>query len=150
MDSKRFNVDKSSKMDDILSYVTTGNAIPFLYEIKHALEHLLQSGAESVIDLGAIPFAPGDERILDEVLGEGEVNATLTIMGQSHVRETSIPGVWRVDHLDVNGAFQSRFIEITFLPNILKTQPEDAQRGLTNLAEHLSALETIGKPKGDT
>lgn len=150
MDCKQSNAKGSSARDDVLSFVTTGNALPFLHEIKHALDHLLSSGAESVIDLGAIPFAPGDERILDEILGEGEVDATLTILGQSRVRETAIPGVWRVDHLDENGAFQSRFIEITFLPNILKTQPEDAQRGLKTLTDHLDALETVGKPRGDS
>lgn len=155
MDCKHSSAKDSPKKDDVFSFVTTGNAIPFLHEIKHALEHLLKTGTESVIDLGAIPFAPGDERILEEILGEGEVDATLTIMGQSHVRETAIPGVWRVDHLDTNGAFQSRFIEITFLPNILKTQPEDAERGLATLTEHLGAIETIGKPpsgkpQGDT
>jgi len=38
-----------------------------------------------------------------------------------------------VDHFDENGEYQSRFIEITFLPDILKTQPEDAERGLEDL-----------------
>ncbi|MCR4378365.1 MAG: hydrogenase expression/formation protein [Rhodospirillales bacterium] len=124
-----------------MSFVATGNASPVLHEVKHALIQLLKTGAESVIDLGAIPFAPGDDRVLNEILGIGEVHATLTVMGESHVRETAIPGVWCVDHLDENGEYQSRFIEVTYMPNILKTQREDAERGLETLAERLGALD---------
>lgn len=141
MVSNTTNCSNSAKMDDVLSFVATGNATPLLHEIKHALSALLDSGRESIIDLGAIPFAPGDVRILDDVLEVGEVTATLTVMGESHVRETKIPGVWRVDHLDENGEFQSRFIEITFIPDILKTQREDAERGLEDLSERLGALD---------
>ncbi|PHS78447.1 MAG: hydrogenase expression protein HupH [Rhodospirillaceae bacterium] len=140
MDNRHSYCATTSKPDDVLSFVATGNAAPLLHEIKHALSKLLDSGVEHIIDLGAIPFGPGDERILDDVLGDGEVSATLTIMGESHVRETKIPGVWRVDHLDEKGQFQSRFIEITFMPDILKTQREDAVQGLETLAGRLDTL----------
>ena len=135
-------VDSDNAIDDVLSFVATGNASPVLHEIKHALAQLLDSGTPSIIDLGAIPFAPGDDRILEDVLGTGEVHAVLSLMGESHVRETAIAGVWRVDHLDEKGEFQSRFIEITFMPDILKTQREDAARGLETLSERLTTLAT--------
>jgi len=135
-----FGMNGSSGKDEILSFVSTGNAVPVLHEIKHALAELLESGQEATIDLGAIPFAPGDERILDNVLGRGEVDATLNLSGTSHVRETAIPGVWRIDHLDEKGELQSRFIEITFMPKIMNTQREDAERGLETLSERLGAL----------
>jgi len=128
-------------MDEVMSFVATGNASPLLHEIRHALAQLIEDGSENIIDLGAIPFAPGDDRILDDILGTGEVHAVLSLQGESHVRETAIPGVWRVDHLDENGEQQSRFIEITFMPDILKTQREDAERGLETLAERLGALD---------
>ncbi|MBT6095819.1 MAG: hydrogenase expression/formation protein [Rhodospirillaceae bacterium] len=131
----------SPEMKEILSFVATGNALPLLHEIKHALVALLESGEETTIDLGAIPFAPGDERILNDALGVGEVQATLSVMGESHVRETAIPGVWRIDHLDDSGEMQSRFIEITFMPNILKTQREDAERGIETLNEKLKSFD---------
>ncbi len=124
-------------MADILSFVATGNVDPVLHEIRHALAELLTCGKETTIDLGAIPFAPGDENRLVEVLGEGEVSAVLQIMGESHVRETSIPGVWRIDHFDKEGDIQSRFVEITFMPDILKTQHDDAERGLADLTARL-------------
>lgn len=120
-----------------MSFVATGNAEPVLHEIRHALIALLDDGTTATIDLGAIPFAPGDERVLNEVLGEGEVDATLRVLGESHVRETAIAGVWRVDHLNESGEIQSRFIEITFMPEILKTQNEDAVIGLETLTVRL-------------
>lgn len=134
----------SPEMADVLSFVTTGNAAPVLHEIKYALAALLDGGPATTIDLGAIPFAPGDERVLDDVLGTGEVHAVLSVMGESHVRETSIPGVWRIDHLDANGDTQSRFVEVTYMPDILKTQHEDAQQGLERLEERLARLDGTG------
>jgi len=126
-------------LEEILSFVTTGNAVPVLHEVRHALVGLLERGEETAIDLGALPFAPGDERHLSEVLGEGEVHAVLSALGESQVYETGIPGVWRVDHLDQNGDYPARLIEITFIPAILKTQHEDAQAGLDRLVAVLEA-----------
>jgi len=117
-----------SAMEDVMSFVATGNASPLLHEIKHALAQLIEDGSENIIDLGAIPFAPGDDRILEDILGTGEVHAVLSLQGESHVRETSIPGVWRVDHLDEKAEQPSRSITLTFLPDILTTQREYAQR----------------------
>lgn len=137
-------------MADILSFVGTGNADPVLREIRHALLQLLEHGTENTIDLGAIPFAGGDERILNEVLGDGEVRATLSTMGESLVQETAIPGVWRVDHFDEKGETQSRFIEVTFMPEILKTQRQDAELGLQVLSERLAARDQNNTNKGDS
>jgi len=131
------NGDGLSGVAEVLSFVSTGNAMPVLHEVRHALHSLLEESTPSIIDLGAIPFSPGDERLLDEVLGKGEVHATLITMGTSHVQETAIPGVWRVDHFNESGETQSRFIEVTFMPEILKTQPEDALEGLALLSKLL-------------
>ncbi len=122
---------------EVLPCVSTGNAGPVLHEVKHALGALLHSGCEHTIDLGAIPFSSEDERILEDALGIGEVYATLSVGGESHVRETAIPGVWRVDHLDESGELQSRFVEVTFMPEILKSQHDDAERGLAALSAYL-------------
>ncbi|MDQ2089726.1 hydrogenase expression/formation C-terminal domain-containing protein [Marimonas arenosa] len=128
-----------SAVDELRSHLGTGNARPVLREIETALGALLESGRETTIDLGAIPFGPGDERMLDEVLGPGEVHATIYAMGESHVAETGVPGVWRVDHFDQRGETLSRFIEVTFCPDILKTQTADAEAGLARLTARLAA-----------
>lgn len=122
----------------VVTNLPTGNAPPILSEILEALGKLVRTGTPTVIDLGAIPFSGGDEKVLHDVLGEGEVTAVLQAMGESHVQETGIAGVWRVDNYDLHGETQSRFIEITYVPDILRTQPEDAVRGRDLLAERLA------------
>jgi len=127
-----------SALDELRSHLGTGNARPVLREIEAALAALLATGTETTIDLGAIPFGPGDERLLDDVLGNGEVRATIDALGQSHVAETGIPGVWRIDHFDQRGETLSRFVEVTFMPDILKTQRADAEDGLARLGARLN------------
>lgn len=132
------NAGGRTAVEELKSRISTGNARPVLIEIKAALEKLLADGTPTTIDLGAIPFAAGDERMLDEVLGKGELVAELDVMGRSHIEETGIPAVWRIDHFDENGETLSRFVEITYLPEILKTQREDAESGLSRLVARLA------------
>jgi hydrogenase-1 operon protein HyaF len=119
--------------------VPTGNAGPVLQEIATALARLLETGQTTMIDLGALPFSAGDEKALEAALGSGEVRATIEALGTSHVSETGTPGVWRIDHFDHQGETLSRFVEITFVPDILKTQAPDAEQGLSRLQAELAA-----------
>ncbi|MBZ0129617.1 MAG: hydrogenase expression/formation protein [Rhodobacteraceae bacterium] len=136
--------------NELFSFISTGNALPVLHEVAQKLADLIETGQTAIIDLGAFPFAAGDERILDEVLGTGEVQATLNAMGQSHIQETGIPGVWRVDHFDQTGETQSRFLEITTMPEILKTQAQDAALGLETLLARLAERRgPTRNPEGD-
>lgn len=125
-------------LQDLRAHVPTGNAGPLLSEIAAALGRLVETGQSTTIDLGALPFSAGDERALDAALGPGEVHATIDALGQSHVTETGTPGVWRVDHFDTNGETLSRFVEITFVPDILMTQPADAAAALGRLQAALA------------
>lgn len=133
-----------SAIEQLRSHMSSGNARPVLTEILAALERLVADGEETIIDLGAIPFLPGDERLMDMILGDGEVSATIEAMGRSHVAETGIPGVWRIDHFDTKGETVSRFVEVCFVPSILKTQREDAEIGIETLT---ARLEEHGQPK---
>lgn len=117
---------------------STGNALPLLHEIRHALERLLEDGASTVIDLGAMPLAPQDERQLLDQLGTGEVEARLKVLGSSVVRETGVGGVWLVEHANAAGEPIGRFIEVGFVPAILRSQPEDVRDGLDHIAHRLS------------
>ena len=131
-------VGADSALAELRSHLGTGNARPVLHEILAALEALLATGTATTIDLGAIPFGPGDERLLDEMLGAGEVVAELDAIGRSLVAETGVAGVWRVDHFDPAGETLSRFVEVTFVPEILKTQRADAEAGLARLKAQLA------------
>ncbi len=122
--------------------VPTGNVLPLLHEIRHAVQHWLASGEGHAIDLRSIPMAPGEEDRLLEQLGEGEVRARLSVMGLSEVIETGYPGVWLVTHFNAEEVIIGRFIEICAAPDILKSQTDDIQAGLQDLEEALSNAET--------
>ncbi len=47
-----------------------GNTGPLLAEILEALERYCETGESHLIDLAAIPFGPGDEQRLKQVLGQ--------------------------------------------------------------------------------
>lgn len=121
----------------------TGNLIPLLHEIRHALERWRQDGHTHVIDLRALPMSPDEEHRLLHLLGEGEVHASLTALGNSDVAETAFAGVWRVAHYNHDEVLVGHFIEICPAPEILKSHPDDAAMALAELDNLLSTAETM-------
>jgi hydrogenase-1 operon protein HyaF len=128
------------RVDDSMSGMSTGNVLPLLHEIKHALQALVELGRKGVIDLGAIPMAPGDEVALESFLGRGEVNASLDSLGKSEIRETRFSGVWLITHFNENDERIGRFIEITTMPEILKSQEQDIGAALIELDEQIMEM----------
>jgi hydrogenase-1 operon protein HyaF len=116
----------------------TGNVLPILHEIRHALHKLLDSGEATIIDLRAMPFAPGEEQELETQLGGGEVSVAIDALGPSTVKESAIPGVWLVTHYNEQEEVVGKFIEITRMPSILESQTEDIRNGLERLSESLT------------
>lgn len=112
----------------------THNVKPLLHEIKHALENLIETGANSIIDLRSIPLAPGEEDKILSTLGKGEVEARLDALGLSEIIETQYAGVWVITHYNDEGNIISRFIEVTAMPNILSSQTEDIMTAYSNLS----------------
>jgi hydrogenase-1 operon protein HyaF len=123
--------------------VPTGNVLPLLHEIRHALERWLDSGEDYAIDLRGIPMAPGEEAQLIETLGEGEIRADLSLTGKSEVLETRFPAVWLVTHYNTDDRIVGRYIEVCEMPAILKSQTEDVRGGLARL----DSLLNEGNPK---
>jgi hydrogenase-1 operon protein HyaF len=117
-----------------------GYALAILREIESLLAELVDSGRSGRIDLRSLPLLPGDDARLADVLGEGEVDATIQAMGATRVRETAVPGVWWVTHRNVEGHTIAELIEVTLVPEILKTHREDARIGLTTLQERIADL----------
>ena len=115
----------------------TWNVLPILHEIRHALVKLVDTGASSIIDLRSIPLAPGEEDTIIDTLGCGEVHATLNALGPSEIHETRFAGVWLITHYNEENSIIGRFIEITGIPDILKSQHEDMALSLTQLEEQL-------------
>jgi hydrogenase-1 operon protein HyaF len=117
--------------------VFTGNVLPLLHEVRHALERLLANGEETMIDLGGLPLAPGEFDRIVEALGEGEVRATLNALGPSDVRETRYSGVWLVTHRNANDEVMGRYIEVARMPAVLLAQELDMRSGLAALVASL-------------
>lgn len=133
-DTPRFNIHTGNEL--------TWNVKPILHEIRHALFELLDSGNTSIIDLRSIPLAPGEEETIINALGQGEVHARLDALGRSDIVETMYSGVWLVTHYNENEAVIGRFIEITELPVILKSQREDMTDALKELTQELETKDT--------
>ena len=120
--------------------VLSGNARVLLQEIAEHVRHLLGTGESSAIDLNALPLTPADLDWLHETLGKGEIAITLESEGESTLNETACPGVWWVTHHNEHGAVASRFIELAFVPELVKAHPEDIKIGLEHLELLISGL----------
>jgi hydrogenase-1 operon protein HyaF len=114
-------------------HALTGNAPPLLRELAEQLRRLLDSGEPSAIDLSALPLTPADLDWLREKLGEGEIAVTLQANGESTLNETACPGIWWVTHHNEQGVVTSQFIEVAFVPELVKAHPQDVAIGLEQL-----------------
>jgi hydrogenase-1 operon protein HyaF len=111
----------------------TGNVQPLLHEIFHALQRLYDSGEVTIIDLRALPLAPGEEEQIEQKLGRGEVQARIDALGPSEIIETAIAGVWLVTHYNAEEEVLGRMIEICRIPAILESQDQDIEYGLDDM-----------------
>ena len=118
--------------------LSTGNVRAILNEVLHALKQLHERGETQIIDLKAMPMAPGDLAKIEQFLGEGELTASLNALGKSEIRESRYPGVWLITHRNDSDDVIGRFIEVTKCPDILKTQPEDLDEGLADFHDRLT------------
>ena len=118
----------------------TGNARPLLRELLEAAGRLLETGETSAIDLSALPLTPADLDWLREKLGAGEISVTLQAIGESTLNETACPGVWWVTHHNEQGAVTSQFLEVAFVPELVKADPHDVEIGCEYLELLISDL----------
>lgn len=116
----------------------SGYAPAILREVETSLAMLVESGKASRIDLSSLPMGPHDFERLREALGQGEVSATIDALGPTQVRETEVHGVWWITHMNIDGAKVAEFLDITHVPEILKSHPDDARAALARLRSHLN------------
>lgn len=114
----------------------SGNAPPLLRELLTGVRRLLSDAESSSIDLTALPLTPADLDWLRDTLGQGEVRVTLDARGESTLVETACPGVWWVTHRNEQGAVIAQFLEVTFVPELVRAQAEDVEIG----SEHIELL----------
>ena len=121
----------------VTTEVATGNVEPLLHEIRHALKRLVGGEDGTTIDLKSLPLAPGEEERIEATLGTGEVRAEVDALGPTLIQETSYPGVWLITHKNADNAVVARFIEVTYIPELLRSQPEDIDAGIDRLENEL-------------
>lgn len=126
----------SIKVADAEAY-SIGNLRALLAEIAAHLEKLAHDGATASIDLNSLPFAPGEYEQLRQLLGQGEVTAHIEAVGPSEIVETRYSGVWWVTHYNVEGDIVADLLEITAIPEILKSQSGDVEAGLALIRAQL-------------
>ncbi len=119
----------------------SGNAPPLLRELAEQVKRLLETGESSAIDLSALPLTPADLDWLREKLGAGEIAVTLEASGKSTLNETACPGVWWVTHRNEQGAVTTQFIEVAFVPELVKSHPQDVAIGRETLEFMISDLQ---------
>ncbi len=64
-------------------------------------------------------MSPSDRTELKRALGEGEVRVTLNAEGISTIQETRIPGVWWIEHRDLQDQLIAELIDVNYVPDIL-------------------------------
>lgn len=118
----------------------SGNIPPLLHEIRHALRNLLENGETTTIDLRGLPMAPGEQEQLLEMLGKGELSIRLDALGKSEIFESRFAGVWLIIHYNSNEEVMGKYIEVTRIPVILKTQTADIEESLEALQVRLEEI----------
>lgn len=116
------------------------NAIFLLNEVKHALIELKNNGKTKTINLINFPLSYNEAKFLDEALGRGNIKI---IYGSSELtiwQESKISGVWWGEYRNSSGKIILRTIEVTFYPELAKSQIEDIEDGIKSLEEILSSI----------
>lgn len=108
-----------------LEIVENGIMLAILCDIEALLEQLAAAGQSGSIDLRRQPLGPEEYEKLKEVLGQGEVIATVNALGPVRVWETAVHGVWWVSYQNDREETLTEVIEVTDFPEILKTDPQD-------------------------
>ena len=121
----------------VTTEVATGNVEPLLHEIRHALKRLAGGEEGTTIDLKGLPLAPGEEERIESTLGVGEVRAEVDALGPTLIQETSYPGVWLITHKNADDVVVARFIEVTYIPELLRSQQADIDAGIVRLESAL-------------
>jgi hydrogenase-1 operon protein HyaF len=121
----------------VATEAVSGNVEPLLHEIRHALRRLADGEDGTTIDLKRLPLAPGEEERIEKTLGTGEVRAEVDALGPTLIQETSYPGVWLITHRNAEDVVVARFIEVTYIPELLRSQQADIDAGIDRLEDEL-------------
>ncbi|APE05207.1 hydrogenase expression protein HupH [Alteromonas sp. RW2A1] len=119
---------------------TTGNVIPLLHQIRHALSQLLAQQEETTIDLRRLPLSASEESQLETFLGHGEVKADIQALGDTVLIESRYTGVWLETHYNEEAEIMGKYVHICDCPQLIKSQPEDMVLSLNNIVSDIQSM----------
>lgn len=112
----------------------TGMANAVMNELSDHLKRLADEGETNIVDLLSLPMTEADINELADMLGVGEVKATISSIGTSSIRETAYRGIWWVTHYGDDEKVVSELIEITQVPEILITHMDEIRHSAQSIA----------------
>jgi hydrogenase-1 operon protein HyaF len=121
---------------------STSVVLAILAEIETKLDALVGEGKDSTIDLRCLIGMPAELDLLRQILGQGEVAATVTTVGATLAQETAVPCVWWISHRDLDGGNLGEFVEITEVPDLLRSDCFSIAQGLAGLRIRCARLDT--------
>ncbi len=121
---------------------STGMSKAVLSELFEQLLVLEQTGQSHVIDLNSLPMSDSDKQGLEKLLGKGEVSITLSTIGDSQIFETAYSGIWWVKHFSPDEKLLAELIEITIIPEIIKSHPDDIKHAVNALKKIIDDSES--------
>lgn len=114
-----------------------------LHEVEVLLEVLLTSGEPNMINLRGFPLRRADRVVLKEILGRGEVRGIVETAETTCLWETTVAGVWWLEHHNQKEEILGEAIEITDIPDLLITDTKDIRKGLVRLRRWLSQVNQV-------
>ncbi len=109
-------------------------------EVASLVDRLASTAEPGAIDVQSLPMTVADRAQLRELLGTGEVHATIDADGLSTVRETAIAGVWWTEHRNRDGELLAELIEVCPVPEILVLASHELAGGSRLLRARIAAL----------
>ncbi len=116
-----------------------GGVTAILAELATLLDRFAADRQPATIDLRSLPMSPQDRSALQRALGEGEVHATFEAEGVSTVRETSIAGLWWIEHRNQDGELIAELLEVARVPEILSRAHDEIAAGGHALRQRIAA-----------
>lgn len=119
-------------------------ALAVLGDVASALASFDGSGSEKVFALDALQ---GDDlELLNQVLGVGEVSATISGAAPVEVQESVMAGLWRVRYLDSSGQLQRDCLEVAPIPQVVRAMAFQSARHDVNTRIDDLPAGTINSP----
>lgn len=102
-------------------------------ELLQLMESYLLTQSAGAVDIKSLPLSGTAYELLKTKLGLGEVNALISVSGDTDVYETAYSGIWWIKHKDMESRVIAEHIEVGRVPAILCSHTEDIKQAKEKL-----------------